>query len=62
MMFVIWSLIIRTCYQSTLYKNLQQDMRKPVIKTFEKLNEKNFTIFLNHGLTLTLVSDELFKR
>jgi hypothetical protein len=42
MMFIIWSLIIRTCYQSMLYKNLQQDMRRPRIQTFAELNEKNF--------------------
>jgi hypothetical protein len=46
MMFIIWSLIIRTCYQSMLYENLQKDMRKPRIKTFDELNEKNFTIFV----------------
>jgi hypothetical protein len=44
MMFIIWSLIIRTCYQSILYKNLQQDMRKPKVKTFDELNKENFTI------------------
>jgi hypothetical protein len=42
-MFVLWSLIIRTCYQSELYKNLQRDMRRPRIKTIDELNEKNFT-------------------
>jgi hypothetical protein len=44
MMFVLWTLIIRTCYQSELYKNLQDDMRKPRIKTINELNERNFTI------------------
>jgi hypothetical protein len=43
-MFIIWSLIIRTCYQSELYKNLQQDMRKPRIKSIKELNERNFTL------------------
>lgn len=45
MMFVIWSLIIRTCYQSELFKNLQSDMRKPRARTVEDLNERNFTIW-----------------
>jgi hypothetical protein len=49
MMFIIWSLIIRTCYQSMLYKNLQRDMRRPRITTFEELNEKNFSIVVDHG-------------
>jgi hypothetical protein len=60
-MFLMWSLIIRTCYQSILYKNLQQDMRKPMIKTFDELNEKNFTIFFNFGAEKTL-GDEFMKR
>ena len=29
MLFIVWSLIIRICYQSLLYKNLQGDIRKP---------------------------------
>jgi hypothetical protein len=43
MMFVIWALIIRTCYQSILYENLQRDIRKPRIQTLDELNELNFT-------------------
>jgi hypothetical protein len=42
--FVAWTLIIRTCYQSKLYKNLQQDMRRPKIQTVDELNEQNFTL------------------
>lgn len=43
MMFIIWSLIIRTCYQSELFKYLQTDSRKPRIKSFDEMIEKNFT-------------------
>lgn len=43
MMFIIWTMIIRTCYQSILYKNLQKDMRKPMIRTLKELKEQNFT-------------------
>jgi hypothetical protein len=49
MLFICWSVIIRTCYQSILYKNLQQDIRKPMIKTFDELNEKNFSIIIAPG-------------
>lgn len=38
-MFVMWSLIIRTCYQSKLYKNLQSRMRKPMLRSVDELNE-----------------------
>lgn len=29
MLFVVWSLIIRTCYQSKLFEHLQSDLRRP---------------------------------
>lgn len=45
MLFIIWSLIIRTCYQSTLFKLLQADARKPEIKTYTELYEKGFTFY-----------------
>jgi hypothetical protein len=61
MSFIWWSVIIRTCYQSTLYKNLQRDMRKPMIKTFDELNEKNFSIILLPEAKEVL-GDEFVKR
>lgn len=44
MLFIIWSLIIRTCCQSTIFKLLQADERKPVIKSIDELIERGFTI------------------
>jgi hypothetical protein len=61
MMFIVWSLIFRTCYQSILYKNLQQDLRKPRIKTLEELNERNFSILIDDNLK-SLLDDEFIKR
>jgi hypothetical protein len=48
-LFIIWALIIRTCYQSELYKNLQTDMRRPRVKTIDEMNEKNFTLVYANG-------------
>lgn len=45
MLFIIWSLIIRTCYQSQYFKFLQADMRKPRINSYEELVAKNFSVF-----------------
>lgn len=42
-LFVIWCLVIRTCYQSELFKCLQTDRRKPAAKTILQLLERNFT-------------------
>jgi hypothetical protein len=61
MMFIIWSMIIRTCYQSILYKNLQLDMRKPRIQTFDELNEKNFSIKIGDRFNL-ICGDEFISR
>lgn len=44
MLFIIWSLIIRTCHQSVLFKYLQQDLRKPEIQTIREIFERGFTI------------------
>jgi hypothetical protein len=49
MMFIIWSLIIRTCYQSILYKDLQTDLRKPRMHSVEDLNEHKFTLLHYQG-------------
>lgn len=45
MLFIIWSLIIRTCYQSLLFTYLQSDMRKPIIKTKDELFKMNLTYY-----------------
>lgn len=44
MLFILWSLIIRTCYQSKLFEFLQADLRKSTIETLNELYEKNLTI------------------
>lgn len=41
--FLVWGLIIRTCYQSLSYRDLQSDMRHSPTKSFEELASKNFT-------------------
>lgn len=40
MLFLVWSIIIRTCYQSMLYQYLQADMRAREVKTIAELAEK----------------------
>jgi hypothetical protein len=49
MLFIVWSLIIRTCYQSELFKWLQSDARKPKIKSIDELIERNFTWYMPIG-------------
>lgn len=45
MLFIGWCLVIRTCYQSELYKHLQSDKRKPEVKAIEEMIRKNFTFY-----------------
>lgn len=44
-MLIIWSLIIRTCYQSELFKLLQADVRKTPVRSIDEWFEKNFTYY-----------------
>jgi len=48
MLFLIWSLIIRTCYQGLLYEYLQGDGRKPQIKTIQEMLDRNFTYYIHY--------------
>lgn len=47
MMFILWSLIFRTCYQSKMFEHMNSDMRHPRIKTYEELKEQNFSLMLD---------------
>ena len=58
-LFIIWSMIIRTCHQSMLFKILQADLRKPTVKTLDEFFESNLTLFL-HKFSV-MASDESFR-
>lgn len=57
----VWCLIIRTCYQSELFKCLQQDIRKPRISSLQGLIDNNFTWYHPFGPNYNLVDDPLHK-
>lgn len=44
-LFIIWSLIIRTCYQSILFNLFQADPRKPQVQSIDELVERGFTLY-----------------
>lgn len=62
MSFVLLCLVLRTCYQSQLYQFLQSDMRKPSIKTFDELVERNLTLYFNINYLDATRRMELFER
>lgn len=45
LLFVIWSMIIRTCYHSMMYSYLQDDMRRPAVQTSKELISRNFSYY-----------------
>lgn len=57
-LFIFWSLIIRTCYQSELFKYLQADLRKPIVQTIDELIEKNFTFYGSDMMFEMFLSDK----
>jgi len=50
MAFIMWSLLIRTCYVGVLFEYLKGDGRKAPIKSIDEMLDRNFTyfIFLSH--------------
>ena len=52
-LFVIWSMIIRTCHQSMFFHLLQADLRKPIITTLDEFFESNLTVFETDSLAFS---------
>ena len=60
-LFIIWSLIIRTCHQSMLFELMQADLRREPIKTLDELFESDFTLHdAVDGKETSYVSNENF--
>ena len=60
-LFIIWSLIIRTCHQSMLFELMQADLRKEPIKTLDELFESDLTLHDEvNGKQTSYVSNENF--
>ena len=58
-LFIVWSLIIRTCHQSLLFELLQADLRKPPMKTLDEMFEGNLTMYTSVG---SITFDEYFEK
>ena len=44
-LFIFWSLIIRTCHQSMLFELMQADLRRPTIKTLDELFQSHLSYY-----------------
>jgi hypothetical protein len=48
MSFIIFSLIIRTCWQGIIFEFMNKEMRKPEIRSIEEGINKNFKFYIDH--------------
>ena len=63
MVFILFSLIMRTAYQGKYFEFLTSDMRRNPIQTIEELKEKNFTaiVHFNHWFNFLCKTDLLAR-
>lgn len=61
-MFVLYSLVIRTCYQGKIYEFMQKNMSKPHIESIDKMIENNYTFYLMEIIPQLYPDIEVVKR
>jgi len=61
MIFILFSLIIRTCHQSKLFEYLQADIIKSEIQSIDELIERNVIIYIPKGLSEASATFQRFK-
>lgn len=62
MVFILFSLVMRTAYQGKLFEFITADMRKQEVKTIEEMNEKNLEIYLEDKMDGVFAKIEVFGR
>lgn len=62
MLFILYSMIIRTAWQSKMFEFLQKEMLKPEIKSFEEAIEKGYKLWLMESEGKALQTSELWDR
>lgn len=45
MMFILFSLVVRTAYQGKMFEFLQKEMRKPTVTSIDEMIEQDFTFY-----------------
>lgn len=62
MIFILYSLIIRTAYQGSSFEMLQKDLRRKEIQTVDELVEKNYPIYAKKLIFSGWKGAEILKR
>lgn len=61
-MFILYSLVIRTAYQGKMFDFLQRDVHKPEIKSIQEMIDKNFTFIAESGIRFFYPEMEFVKK
>ncbi|CRK91814.1 CLUMA_CG005439, isoform A [Clunio marinus] len=61
-MFILYSLIIRTAYQGKSFEFLQKDMKRKGVQTVKDLFDKNYTIYTNKFLQTEWKTADIIKQ
>lgn len=62
MMFILFSLIIRTAYQGEMFEFLQKDMRKPTVTSYEEMIDQGFVFYMPADFREKYPNTEIAKR
>lgn len=62
LVFILFSLIIRTAYQGKTFEFLQKEMRKQTVKTIEEMIDQNFTFYVERTFKELYTDSEIAKR
>lgn len=62
MLFIIYSMIIRTAWQGKMFEFMQKEMRKAEVKSISEMSAKNFTFFIQLNFFLNNNYRDLFPR
>lgn len=61
MMFILFSLIMRTAYQAKMFELLQKNINKPEIQSIAEMIDKNFTLYMKHDSFIYFQPMEIMK-
>lgn len=61
MMFILFSLVMRTAYQGKQFEFMKKEMRRPDVQTIDEMIEQNFTL-IYHRANLQFYADMDFMK
>jgi hypothetical protein len=60
--FILFCLVIRTCWQGKIFEFMQKDLRRPQVGSIDEMIEKNLTFYMNTWFTYFFNESELITR